>query len=261
MKIKTNTSKPSLKSHQGKSPASSLITARSFIIRLEEHRSALELEKIQRYFKMEDGEYGEGDTFMGVRMGQVFALAKEFIDMPIAEIEKLLESPIHEVRTGAVSIMDFQARSKKTSASRKKESFDLYIRRHDRINNWDLVDRSAPYVVGGYLFDKPRKILYKLAVSKNIWERRTAIVSTYFFIRQGDLDDTFKIGELLLSDNHDLIHKAAGGWLREAGKRDNQRLLALLDKHAATMPRTALRYAIEHLDKKRKDYYLGLHRA
>ncbi len=193
-------------------------------------------------------------------MGQVFALAKEFIEMPPAEIEKLLENPIHEVRAGALSIMDKQARSRKTPPERRKELFDLYLRRTDRINNWDLVDVSAPYVVGGYLFDKPRDVLYKLARSKNVWERRTAIVSTYFFIRQGDIDDTFKIAEMLLKDKHDLIHKATGGWLREAGKRDPKRLLSFLEKHAATMPRTALRYAIEHLDRKQREHYLGLKR-
>jgi hypothetical protein len=194
---------------------------------------------------------------MGVRMGKVFALAKEFIEMTPGEIEKLLESPIHEVRAGAVSIMDFQARSKKTPASRRKELFDLYIKRHDRINNWDLVDRSAPYVVGGYLYDKPRNILYRLARSKNVWERRTAIVSTFYFIRQGDIADTFKIAEILLNDKQDLIHKATGGWLRAAGSKDRGKLLGFLDKYAATMPRTALRYAIEHLDKKQRDHYLS----
>jgi len=185
-------------------------------------------------------------------------LAKEFMDMPLSQVEKLLESPIHEARTGGVSIMDFQARNKKTTDDRRKELFDLYIRRHDRINNWDLVDRSAPYVVGGYLFDKPRKILYKLAGSKNMWERRTAIVSTYFFIRKGDLDDTFTIAEMLLHDKEDLIHKAAGGWLRATGTKGRPRLVAFLDKYAATMPRTMLRYAIEHFDKKHRDYYLNL---
>ncbi len=198
---------------------------------------------------------------MGVRMGQIFALAKEFIEMTPGEIEQLLESPIHEVRVGAVSIMDWQARSKKTSEARRKELFDLYLKRHDRINNWDLVDRSAPYVVGGYLFDKPRAILYKLARSKNVWERRTAIVSTYYFVKHGEVADTFKIAEMLLNDKHDLIHKAAGGWLREAGKKDRPRLLSFLDKHAATMPRTFLRYAIEHLDKKQRDHYLNLKKA
>src|SRR5687767_8156046 len=204
-------------------------SAERFVERLEAHRSPEELEKRRRYFNTGEGEYGEGDEFMGVRMGQVFALAKEFIDMSLAEIEKLLKSPVHEVRVGAVSIMDFQARGKKTLESRKKELFDLYIRRHDRINNWDLVDRSAPHVVGGYLFDKPRAVLYKLARSKNVWERRTAIVSTYYFIKQGEIDDTFQIAEMLLHDKHDLIQKATRGWVREAGRRDRQKLLRFLD--------------------------------
>src|SRR5882672_4161345 len=233
------------------------IDAKHFMERLKAMRSAAEREKIKRYFKSNEGEHPEADQFMGVRMGQVFALAKEFIEMSPREIEKLLESPVHEMRTGAVSIMDFQARSKKTPEKRKKELFDLYIRRHDRINNWDLVDRSAPYVVGGYLANKPRTILYKLACSKNCWERRTAIVSTYFFIRQGDVTDTFQIAELLINDQHDLIQKATGGWVREAGKRDRPKLLNFLDRHAATMPRTMLRYAIEHLNKKEKDYYMA----
>jgi 3-methyladenine DNA glycosylase AlkD len=180
------------------------------------------------------------------------------MDLPPAEIEKLLESPVHDVRVGAVSIMDWQARSKKTPESRRKELFDLYIRRHDRINDWDLVDRSAPYVVGGYLFDKPRDILYKLARSKNMWERRTAITSTYYFIRQNDLDDTFRIAEILVDDEEDLVQKAVGGWVREAGKKDRKKLLVFLDRYAATMPRTTLRYAIEHLDKKQKDHYMNL---
>jgi 3-methyladenine DNA glycosylase AlkD len=178
--------------------------------------------------------------------------------MPPDEIERLLESPVHEVRVGAVSIMDWQARSKKTSESRRKELYNLYIRRHDRINSWDLVDRSAPYVVGSYLSDKPRDILYELASSKDIWERRTAIVSTYYFIRQGDVDDTFSIAEILVNNDQDLINKAVGGWVREAGKRDRQRLLSFLNKHATTMPRVALRYAIEHLDKKQRDHYLSM---
>lgn len=234
------------------------MTAKQFVKKLEALRSATELKKIQRYFKTGEGQYGEGDKFIGVRMGQVFALAKEFMNMPPDEIEKLLESPIHEVRVGAVSIMDWQARSKKISAERRKELFDLYIKRHDRINNWDLVDRSAPYVVGGYLFDKSRAILYKLARSRNMWERRTAIVSTFYFIRKGEIDDTFKIAEMLLNDKEDLIHKAAGGWLREAGKQDRPRLLRFLDQYAATMPRTFLRYAIEHLDKKQREHYLSM---
>ena len=196
------------------------------------------------------------DVIWGVRMGQVFALAKEFMEMPLAEAEKLLENPIHEARVGAVSIMDFQARAKKTTEARRKELFDLYIKRHDRINTWDLVDRSAPYVVGGYLFDKPRKILYKLARSKTMPERRTAIVSTGYFIRMGDVVDTFKIAEMLIEDDHDLIHKATGWMLRAAGGVDRQKLVAFLDTYAGRMPRITLRYATEHFDKKQRDAYL-----
>lgn len=227
------------------------LTAEKFVKKLKSYRSSN-----QQAIKTDTG-----DQFVGVPMRDVFALAKEFMDMPPDEIENLLESPIHEVRAGAVSIMDWQARSKKTPESRRKELFDLYLRRHDRINDWDLVDRSAPYVIGGYLFDKSRVILYKLARSKNLWERRTAIVSTYYFIRQGDLDDTFKIAEILAHDEEDLIQKAVGGWIREAGKKDPQKLLGFLDKYAATMPRTALRYAVEHLDQERREHYMGLKKA
>ena len=201
------------------------------------------------------------DAIIGVKMGQVFALAKEFMGMELDEVEKLLESPIHEVRVGAVSIMDFQARSKKTSPERRKELFDLYIRRHDRINTWDLVDRSAIWVVGSYLFDKPRKILYKLAKSKMMAERRTAIVTTLYFIGKDDLDDAYKLAEIMLFDKEDLIHKANGWALRFAGDRDKKRLLKFLDKYAATMPRVTLRYALEKMDKKTKEHYMNLGKA
>jgi 3-methyladenine DNA glycosylase AlkD len=157
--------------------------------------------------------------------------------------------------------MDKQARSKKTSRERRKELYDLYMRRIDRINNWDLVDVCAPYVVGGYLYDKPRDILYTLARSTNMWERRTAIVSTAYFIGQGDVGDTFRIAEMLLGDGEDLVHKATGGWLRAAGTRDRRKLLDFLDLHAAAMPRTALRYAIEHLDPEQRAHYLGRKKA
>jgi len=149
-------------------------------------------------------------------------LAKEFMDMPLTEVEKMLESPFHEMRVGAVSIMDFQARSKKIAESRRKKLFDLYIRRHDRINTWDLVDRSAIHVVGGYLFGKPHKVLYKLAKSKKIPERRTAIVSTLYFIGKGDVEDAFKLAKIMLYDKEDLIHKANGWALRFAGDKDRK---------------------------------------
>jgi len=234
------------------------LTAKSFISELKKYQSDKELEKIQRYFKTGENEYGHGDKFMGVKMGQLFALAKEFGDMPIAEIEKLLESPIHEIRAGAVSIMDKASRNKKISEPRLQEFFDLYMRRHDRINNWDLCDLGCLHMTGSYLFNKSRNILYKLAKSKNTWERRTAILSTCYFIRQGELDDTFNIAEILVHDKEDLIHKATGWMLRFAGAKNPKKLIAFLNKYAATMPRTLLRYSIEHFTKKEKEYYMGL---
>ncbi len=198
------------------------------------------------------------DAILGIRMGQVFALAKEFMDMPLDEVETMLESPFHEMRVGAVSIMDFQARSKKTTKAHRKELFNLYIRRHDRINTWDLVDRSAIHVVGEYLYEKPRKVLYKLAKSKKMPECRTAIVSTLYFIGKGDVDDAFKLAEIMLYDKEDLIHKANGWALRFAGDKDRKQLMKFLDKHAATMPRVTLRYALEHFDKKLREHYMNL---
>ena len=212
------------------------VTAEVFEARLEALRSA-------------DGRIG---------MGKIFALAKEDMAMDPGQIERLLESPVHEVRVGAVSVMDWQARSKKTTAERRRELFELYIRRHDRINTWDLVDRSAIWVVGDYLVDKPRDVLYRLARSKQPMERRTAILSTFAFIRRGDVDDAIKISELLANDGDDLVQKAVGWMLREVGKKDPQRHAAFLDAHAATMPRVMLRYAIEKLPAADRTRYMSL---
>lgn len=227
------------------------LSAAEFLKRLKALRSPA-VAKSHSHLASTDG------AILGVRMGQVFALAKEYMGMPLDEVEVMLESPIHEMRVGAVSIMDFQARSKKTTEARRKELFDLYIRRHDRINTWDLVDRSAPWVVGSYLMEKPRKILYRLAKSKKMAERRTAIVSTLYFIGKGDVDDSFKLAEILLYDKEDLIHKANGWALRFAGDKDRKRLIAFLDQYAATMPRVTLRYATEHFNKKSRDRYLNM---
>ena len=198
------------------------------------------------------------EPYSGIGMAQVFKLAKEFQAMPPAEIERLLESDDHLVRVGAVSIMDWQARDRKTPVERRRQLFDLYIRRHDRIDTWDLVDRSAIHVVGEYLVDKPREILHDLARSERPMERRTAILSTYAFIRRSELDDTYRIAEALVDDPEDLVAKAVGWMLREAGKRDQARLAAFLDAHAATMPRAMLRYSIEKLDKADRDRYLAM---
>src|SRR5258706_1979435 len=238
-----------------KAPTEHELTAKQFVTRLEVLGSA-QAAKAQGQVAS-----NKQDLIMGVRMGQIFALAKEFTDTSLSEVEKLLVSPIHKVRVGAVSIMDFQARNKKTIAERRKELFGLYIRRHDRINTWDLVDRSAIWVVGSYLFDKPRKILYKLARSKFMPERRTAIVATLYFIGKKDVDDAFKLAEFMLYDKEDLIHKANGWALRFAGDKDSQQLVKFLNKYAATMPRTTLRYALEHFDKKQRDHYLKMTKA
>ena len=190
-------------------------------------------------------------------MGQIFALAKVHVSMPLAEIRTLLANTNHLVRVGAVSIMDFQARDRKTSEDGRRALFELYIDQHDRIDTWDLVDRSAIWVVGEYLRDKPREILYELARSDRPMERRTAILSTFAFIRRGDLDDAYRVAELLVNDDEDLVHKAVGWMLREAGKKDETRLRAFLDMHAATMPRVMLRYSIEKLDPALRASYLA----
>jgi 3-methyladenine DNA glycosylase AlkD len=221
-------------------------TARVFTERLMALQSDEELRKIARYFKSGEGEYGHGDRFIGVRMGSIFDLAKEFVDLSPKDIETLLESDIHELRVGALSIMAKQYALRTTSEARRKELYDLYLRRHDRINNWDLVDLAAWHVVGPYLVDKPRKILGKLAKSKDMWERRTAILATFAFIKRGELDETFAIAKTLRDDPEDLIHKAVGGMLRAAGDKDKAALTAFLEEHAPRMPRTMLRYAIEH---------------
>lgn len=233
------------------------LSAVHLIKRLEAIATPVEQQKYERYFPTKDRE--KHDVFLGVRMGQVFSLAKEFADMPLSEIEKLLESDVHEARVGAVSIMDYWARRKTTPDDKRKGYFDLYLRRHDRINTWDLVDRGVIYVIGGYLADKPHDVLYKLAKS-NFWpERRTAIVATaYFMMKQNQTDDALKIAEMLLNDKEDLIHKATGWMLRVAGDKDRQALLDFLDKHATTMPRTALRYSLEKLPPEERKHYMSL---
>jgi 3-methyladenine DNA glycosylase AlkD len=228
------------------------LTAKQFIEELTAHQSPSELQKNQRFIT----ELNNSDTkCLGVRMKTIFDTAKAFTLMPVKEIEKLFTNPYYEVRMGAVCIMDFQAKHKTTSEVGKKALFDLFIKNHNRINNWDMMDRAAPHVIGAYLMDKPRKILYKLAKSKNPWERRTAIVSTAYFIKHGETEDTFNISELLVRDTHEYVQTGVGSWIREAGKKDKHRLLMFLDRFADKMPRIMLRYAIEKLDKKEKEKY------
>ena len=189
---------------------------------------------------------------------EIFSLAKEFQYMKVPEVIKLLRDKNYDHRLGAVSILDWKARNKKTSIQEKQEIYSAYIDNHKWIDDWGMVDRAAPYVVGGYLFDKDKKALYDLAKSKNPMERRTAIVSTYYFIRKNEIEDTFNIAEILVNDTDEYVQKAVGSWIREAGKRDEDKLKDFLDKYSATMPRVTLRYAIEKLDQQERKYYLGL---
>lgn len=225
-------------------------TATTVLARLHAMQSDEELRKYARYFK---GRVGE---FIGVRMGHVFALAKEMVALPPAEIEALMESDIHEARAAAMSIMAKQYAAKKTTPERRQELFDLYLRRHDRIDNWDLVDLAAYYVIGPHLVDRPRDVLYALARSPSQWERRTAILATYSFIRRKDYADTLAIAEMLLKDPEDLVHKAIGWMLRSIP--DRTVLTAFLDRHAATMPRITLRNAIENFSPEERAHYLAL---
>ncbi|MPZ14154.1 MAG: DNA alkylation repair protein [Chloroflexi bacterium] len=235
------------------------LTADEFMERLGSRQSE---QWLDRYAEASPIENRDGDQFIGVRMGDIFQLAKELKGMPLAEVEKMLESPVHEVRVGAVSIMDYQARDKKTTDQRKKELFELYIKRHDRINTWDLVDRSGFWVVGNYLLDRPRDVLYQLARSERMAERRTAIISTgQIAMKTQQIADTFNIAKILLQDRDVLIHKAVGWMLRIAGDIDRQKLLDFLDEHVATMPRITLRYATEHLDKTSRARYVRPRKA
>lgn len=228
-------------------------TAARFVQELSEHITEAEKVKLQRFYKGGD----PATKALGVRFGTVFAVAKRYRSMSPDQIEALLEDPHYEVRMGAVSIMDHDVRPTSTTLERKHELYQLYLRRHDRIDNWDLVDRAAPHVVGGYLYDKPRDPLYRLAQSSNTWERRTAIVATYFFLRHGQVEDTLALADQLANDDHELVNKAVGTHLREVGKHDLSRLQAFLDAHAATMPRVTLRYAVERLDSSTKASYMA----
>jgi hypothetical protein len=188
-------------------------------------------------------------------MRDVFALAKTMMGMPLDEVRLLLASDQHLHRVGAVSVMDFRARRPRVGDDERRALFDLYIGEHDRINAWDLVDRAAPHVVGGYLHDHDRAPLYELARSSDPWRRRTSVVATWFFIRRGDLDDIFALAELLARDPEEVVQAAVGGFVREAGKHDPVRLRAYLDRHVPGLPPTVVRHAIRHLPEDERQEY------
>ena len=203
-----------------------------------------------KFFKAGKGEYGEGDRFLGVTVPNIRAIAKLHKDISIEEIRELIQSEWHEVRLCALIIM--VEKSKKKDEALRKELFYLYLSQTKRINNWDLVDLSCRFIIGEYLLDKSRDILYHLAQSPLLWDNRIAIVSTYAFIRKGQLEDTYALSDLMMQHPHDLMHKAIGWMLREAGKRNPERLYDYVMSHRADMPRTMLRYAIEKFSPKER---------
>jgi 3-methyladenine DNA glycosylase AlkD len=215
---------------------------------------------LQGYFKTGPGEYGEGDTFIGIKMPVIRSAVKPFRDLPLDEIAVVLASPIHEHRTAALVILSEQAKAakKRGDTAGHKRLYDFYLAHTATINNWDLVDVSCRDVVGEYLLTKQNdKPLRRLAKSNEMWERRIGIVSTWSFIRAGELTPTFEISEMLLEDPHDLMHKATGWMLREAGKKDEAALEAFLSRFAHRLPRTALRYSIERMTPERRKYWLA----
>lgn len=210
-----------------------------------------------RFFKTGKGEYGEGDKFIGVTVpDQRIVVRKYYSQATLDDVRKLLQDPIHEYRLTALLMLVEKYKHAKKDEKLKQEIYNFYLSNTKFINNWDLVDTSAPYIVGAYLFDKDRSILVKLAKSKVLWEQRISILATQFFIRQNDFEYTLKIAEMLLHHKHDLIHKAVGWMLREVGNRDQQVEEGFLKKHYKTMPRTMLRYAIEKFKPELREKYL-----
>jgi 3-methyladenine DNA glycosylase AlkD len=207
------------------------------------------------FFKTGKGQYGEGDIFLGIPVPEQRKIAKRYVDLSLEDLHELLNSKVHEHRFTALVILISKYR--KAEESGKKEIFDFYLRNTENINNWDLVDLSAPRIVGDYLINRERSILYKLAKSDSLWERRISILSTFTFIYNNDFEDALNISELLLHDEHDLIHKAVGWALREIGKRDQNVEERFLAKHCLHMPRTMLRYAIEKFDEEKRKRYLN----
>lgn len=211
---------------------------------------------LQRFFKTGKGEYAEGDIFLGLVVPLTRSIARANKHTPLAELQKLLASDYHEARLAALLILVEQF--KKASPAERDEICSFYLNHSDRINNWDLVDVTCPHIVGAHLLDKDRSVLYERVQSPLLWDQRIAIVSTIAFIRNREYDDTLALSERLLGHKHDLMHKAVGWMLREVGKRDRETLTRFLDRYALVMPRTALRYSIEHFEPEERQYYMKL---
>jgi len=222
---------------------------------LENLADKKQAEALQRYFKTGKGHYGEGDIFLGIKVSEQRKVAKKHQNLLLSEIQELLSSKVHEHRLTSLFILvnDY----KKSDEKGKKEIFDFYLRNTRNINNWDLTDLSSPNIIGNFLLEKDRRIIYRLAKSKSLWEKRIAVLATFAFIKENQFEDSLKIAEILLKDKNDLIHKAVGWMLREIGKRNQAVEEKFLKKHFRQMPRTMLRYAIEKFDEKKRKFYLG----
>jgi len=237
---------------------------------IDKLKNKKQAEILQKFFKTKPGQYGEGDIFLGLKVGDQRKIAKKYLDLGFKNLQILLNSKIHEYRLVALlilvekleSIDNIKAETQSTSPL-KKQIYKFYLKNTKNINNWDLVDLTAPKIMGQYLLNQKQKnkqgeILVKLAHSKNLWERRIAIVTTLAFIKQDYFKPTIQISEMLLKDKHDLIHKASGWMLREVGKRNQNELIKFLDKFNSNMPRAMLRYAIEKFNPQQRKYYLKL---
>lgn len=209
---------------------------------------------LERFFKTGKGQYGEGDIFLGIKVPVQRKIAKKYTDLALSDLKKIITSKFHEYRLIALFILIDQY--KKANLAKKKIIFNFYLKHSKNINNWDLVDLSAPNILGHYLLDKKRTLLYKLAKSKNLWQKRISIIATAAFIRNNQFVETLKISRILLNDDHDLIHKAVGWMLRELGKRNQALEENFLKKYYRQMPRTMLRYAIEKFSSSKRRFYL-----
>lgn len=230
------------------------MTAADIHKELEEYSTPEKRGFLPYFFKTGKGQYGEGDKFLGVVVPDTRRVAKKYKETSYKEITRLLESEYHECRLCALLML--VERFKKVKADDRKEIFDFYLSKTNYINNWDLVDLSAKDIVGEYLVDKDRSILYRLAESSLLWDQRISILSTFAFIKRGDLDDIFALSAKLLDHKHDLMHKAIGWMLREAGKRDKERLCLFLETYKGEMPRTMLRYSIEKFTPEERAHYM-----
>lgn len=229
-------------------------TAAQAVSELERLRNPQKAKDLSWFFKTGKGQYGEGDIFWGIVVPLQRKVAREFFNLPLDEIEILLKSPVHEQRLTGLLILVRQCQ--KADKKGQERICNFYLKNAKRVNNWDLVDLSCRDIVGQYLIGKDKAILYEMAKSKNLWERRIAMVSTSAFIRNGDTKEVYKIAQMLLKDEHDLMHKASGWMLREAGKVDRKGLEKFLDKFAKKMPRTMLRYSLEHFGPAQRKKYM-----